>query len=114
MDRVKNFFYYHWDTIILVMISVLVSIGIVFLILFSSGVFFTEVENYNVTAVVTDKDHYTSMYFTRDEELSGSESVSSSDYNNIFIGDFVTIHVSIKEDSKGNLHTFSSYMGKSN
>ena len=131
-----------WDTLccwegwsaVLAVIFALVFVGaIVFFGLYASGAFYDEVENYDFTAQVYDKDHYTTqsvsyitsgksrvpVYHTHhhykimweDGGERGVFEIGEDHYNLIKIGDFVNVHCSVRADKQGELHYYYSFKG---
>ncbi len=145
MDKLEDWFdnfMLFWDTIycwdgwpvVFAVLFSLVFVGvIVFFGLYASGVFYDEVENYDFTAQVYDKDHYTTQlvsYITsgktripvyntyhhykimwEDGGERGTLEVGSDHYHLIKIGDFVNIHCSVRVDKQGELHYYYSFKG---
>ena len=127
-------FWWEWDYLIIPAVILLV-VGFVFLILYANGVFFDEVESYDFTAVVTEKEHYTTqtvshvksgestipVYHThhhykiywKDGEEADAFEVGVEQYDRTNVGDYVNIHCSVREDKQGELHYYY-YNGQGN
>lgn len=129
----NRWWYFHWEEALLIGSIILLVVGMVVLALWSNGVFYDEVENYDFTAQVYDKDHYTTqsvsyitngdthmpVYHTHhhykimweDGGERGALEIGSDHYNLIKIGDFVNIHCSVRADKQGKLHYYYSFKG---
>ena len=129
----NRWWYFHWEEALLIGSIILLVVGMVVLALWSNGVFYDEVENYDFTAQVYDKDHYTTQsvsYITNGDTRTpvyhthhhykimwedggerGALEIGSDHYNLIKIGDFVNIHCSVRTDKQGELHYYYSFKG---
>ena len=90
---------------------------------------YDEVENYDFTAQVYDKDHYTTTSLIKsgdsripvthhhykimweDGKERGVFEIGEDHYNLIKIGDFVNVHCSVRADKQGELHYYYSFKG---
>ena len=127
-------FWWEWEYLLVIFVAVII-VGFILLILYASGVFFHEVENYDFTAVVTEKEHYTTtsvsyimsgkstipvvhthhhykIYWVDGEEADAIE-VGVEQYNRTSVGDFINLHCSVREDKQGELHYYY-YNGQGN
>lgn len=127
-------FWWEWEYLWCVFVVAII-VGFVLLILYASGVFFDEVESYDFTAVVTEKEHYTTqtisyiksgnssipvyhthhhykIYWVDGEEADAIE-IGVEQYNRTNVGDYVNIHCSVREDKQGELHYYY-YNGQGN
>lgn len=135
-DRLGNWFTSAWDWIcdnseilIFILAFAIIFGGLFLIVAYASGAFFDEVENYDFTAVVIDKDHYTTQYVTyvnkmpvvhiqhhyviqwEDGDVRESFEIGVNHYNQIAAGDFINVHCSIREDKQGELHNYYSFKG---
>ena len=132
-EPVCDWLSWNWEGLLLIGLIILFVVGVVVLALWSTGYFYDEVENYDFTAQVYDKDHYTThsvsyitsgksripVYHTNhhykimweDGGERGALEIGEDHYNLIKIGDFVNIHCSVKADKQGELHYYYSFKG---
>ncbi len=130
---VSDWWYFNKEVIIIIIICIAIVGAIGYGIAYASGVFYDEVENYDFTAQVYDKDHYTTQsvsYITsgktripvyntyhhykimwEDGGERGVFEIGSDHYNLIKIGDFVNVHCSVRADKQGELHYYYSFKG---
>ena len=130
---VSDWWFFHWEEVLLVGSIILFAVGMVVLALWSNGAFYDEVENYDFTAQVYDKDHYTTqsvsyitsgktrtpVYHTlhhykimwEDGKERGVLEIGENHYDLIKIGDFVNLHCSVRADKQGELHYYYSFKG---
>ena len=133
LEDIGDWFFEEWPTILIICVIILVIAVMGYAIAYSSGIFFDEVENYDFTAQVYDKEHYTTqsvsyisngkistpVYHTHhhykimweDDEERGVLEIGKNHYDLIKIGDFVNIHCSVKADKQGELHYYYSFKG---
>jgi len=132
-EPIGDWWYYHKEIIITIIIYLAI-IGVMgYAIAYASGAFFEEVENYDFTAQVYNKEHYTTqsvsyisngktstpVYHTHhhykimweDGGERGALEIGEDHYNLIKIGDFVNIHCSVRADKQGELHYYYSFKG---
>lgn len=122
-----------WDRILFILFMISLFVGFILFCLWAGGFFYDEVENYDFTAQVYDKDHYTThsvsyvtsgktripVYHTHhhykvmweNDGERGVFEVGSDHYDLIKIGDFINIHCSVKADKEGELHYYYSFKG---
>ena len=122
-----------WGEIIFILFMISLFAGNLLFCLWAGGYFYDEVENYDFTAQVYDKEHYTTqsvsyitsgktrvpVYHTHhhykvmweDGEERGAFEIGSDHYDLIKIGDFINIHCSVKADKQGELHYYYSFKG---
>ena len=122
-----------WGSIITILVCAALMVGFLLLCLWAGGAFYDEVENYDFTAQVFDKDHYTTTYTSyvttgktripvvntvqhykimwEDGNERGELEVGSDHYNKIKIGDYINLHCSVREDKQGELHYYYSFKG---
>lgn len=127
-------FWWEWEYLWFVLFAAII-VGFVLLVFYSSGVFFDEVESYDFTAVVTEKEHYTTqsvsyitsgktrvpVYHThhhykiywKDGEEANAFEVGVEQYDRTNVGDFINVHCSVREDKQGELHYYY-YNGQGN
>jgi hypothetical protein len=132
-EPVRDWWYWNWEFVIFIIFIVGILIAVVVFALWASGAFYDEVENYDFTAQVYDKDHYTThstsyitsgksripVYHTHhhykimweDGGERGALEIGEDHYNLIKIGDFVNIHCSVRADKQGELHYYYSFKG---
>jgi len=132
-EPVRDWWFWHWESAIFIIFIVGILIAVVVFALWASGAFYDEVENYDFTAQVYDKDHYTThsvsyitsgksripVYHTHhhykimweDVGERGALEIGEDHYNLIKIGDFVNIHCSVRADKQGELHYYYSFKG---
>ena len=132
-EPARDWLYWNWEGLLLIGIVILFVVGIIVLALWSAGYFYNEVESYDFTAKVYDKDHYTTqsisyitsgktrtpVYHTHhhykvmweDGGERGVLEVGSDHYNLIKIGDFINIHCSVRADKHGELHYYYNFKG---
>lgn len=132
-EPVCDWLSWNWEGLLLIGLIILFVVGVVALALWSTGYFYDEVENYDFTAQVYDKDHYTTQsisYITsgktrtpvihthhhykvmwEDGGERGALEIGSKHYDLIKIGDFINIHCSVKADKQGELHYYYSFKG---
>lgn len=132
-EPIGDWWYYYKEIIIAIIICIVVISVMGYGIAYVSGAFYDEVENYDFTAQVYDKDHYTThstsyitsgksripVYYTHhhykimweDGGERGALEIGEDHYNLIKIGDFVNIHCSVKADKQGELHYYYSFKG---
>lgn len=130
-EPVSDWWFWHWETVVSVAVIIIIFVGGVLLVMYASGAFYDEVENYDFTAQVYDKDHYTThsiSYITtgktrvpvththhhykvmwEDNGERGAFEVGSDHYNLIKIGDFINVHCSVRADKQGELHYYYSF-----
>lgn len=133
LEDIGDWFLEAWPTILIICLAILFIGAIGYGIAYASGAFFDEVENYDFTAQVYDKDHYTThstsyitsgksripVYHTHhhykimweDGGERGALEIGEDHYNLIKIGDFVNIHCSVRADKQGELHYYYSFKG---
>lgn len=123
-----------WEEILIIFLVIL-AVGLVLLVIaaavIDSGILYDEVENYDFTAQVYDKDHYTTQVVTyvtsgktripvyntihhykimwEDGNERGELEVGSEHFNKTKIGDFINLHCSVRADKQGELHYYYSY-----
>ena len=132
-EPIRDWCYDYEEIIITIIICIAIFGGIGYCIAYASGAFFDEVENYDFTAQVYDKDHYTThsvTYITsgktrvpvyhahhhykimwEDGGERGALEIGEDHYNLIKIGDFINIHCSVRADKQGELHYYYSFKG---
>ena len=132
-DWWMNITSWDWNEILFILLIIAMAIGFILLCLWAGGYFYNEVENYDFTAQVYDKDHYTTQSISyisngkssmpvihthyhykvmwEDGEERGALEVGSDHYNLIKIGDFINVHCSVRADKKGELHYYYSFKG---
>jgi len=128
-EPVSDWWFFNWEAAVTIIFIAAVLIGIVVLALWASGAFYDEVENYDFTAQVYDKDHYTttSLIKSGDSRIpvthhhykvmweDGGErgvfDVGEDHYDLIKIGDFINVHCSVRADKQGELHYYYSFKG---
>lgn len=128
-EPVSDWWFWHWETTVMTVLMIAVIVGGVLLVMYASGAFFEEVENYDFTAQVYDKDHYTttSLIKSGDSRIPvthhhykimwedggerGTFDVGEDHYDLIKIGDFINVHCSVRADKKGELHYYYSFKG---
>ena len=130
---VRRWWFWHWEEALVIGSILLLVVGMVVLALWSNGAFYDEVENYDFTAQVYDKDHYTTTSTSyiksgdsripvththhhykimwEDGGERGALEIGEDHYNLIKIGDFVNIHCSVRVDKQGELHYYYSFKG---
>ena len=122
-----------WPMFFSIFVVIAFLVGSIWVAMYINGYFYEEVENYDFTAQVYDKDHYTThsvTYITtgktrtpvhhthhhykimwEDGEECGELEIGKEHYNLIKIGDFVNIHCSVKADNDGELHYYYNFKG---
>jgi len=130
-DSVSDWWFWHWETVVFITVIVAVIVGGVLLVMYASGAFYDEVENYDFTAQVYDKDHYTThsvsyigktrtpVYHTHhhykvmweNDGVREAFEVGADHYDLIKIGDFINVHCSVRADKQGELHYYYSFKG---
>lgn len=128
-EPISDWWFWHWEEVLLIGSIILLVVGMVVLALWSNGAFYNEVENYDFTAQVYDKDHYTTTSLIKsgdsripvthhhykimweDGKERGVFEIGEDHYNLIKIGDFVNVHCSVKADKQGELHYYYSFKG---
>ena len=122
-----------WGKIIFILFMISLFAGFLLFCLWAGGYFYDEVENYDFTAQVYDKEHYTTqsvsyitsgktrvpVYHTHhhykvmweDGEERGAFEIGSDHYDLIKIGDFINVHCSVKANKQGELHYYYSFKG---
>lgn len=132
-EPISDWWYDYKEIIITIIICVAIIGGIGYCIAYASGAFFEEVENYDFTAQVYDKDHYITQSISHisngktstpvihthyhykvmweDGEERGALEVGSNHYDLIKIGDFINIHCSVRADKQGKLYYYYSFKG---
>ena len=130
---VRHWFYFNGGDVMVIGVALLFTVMIIFGIAYSCGAFFDEVENYDFTAQVYDKEHYTTqsvsyvssgktsvpVYHTHhhykvmweDGDIRDSFEIGESHFDKIKIGDFINVHCSVKADKKGELHYYYTFKG---
>ena len=125
--------FFHWEEVLLIGSMILFVIGTIVFFLWANGAFYDEVENYDFTAQVYDKDHYTTQsvsYITSSKTRTpvyhthhhykimwedggerGVFEIGSDHYDLIKIGDFINVHCSVRADKQGELHYYYSFKG---
>lgn len=133
LEDIGDWFLDAWPVILTIALAILFIGFVGYCIAYASGAFFDEVENYDFTAQVYDKDHYTTqsvsyitsgktrvpVYHTlhhykimwEDGEERGALEIGEDHYNLIKIGDFVNLHCSVRADKQGELHYYYSFKG---
>jgi len=132
-EPVSDWWFFNWEAVVVIIFIAAVLIGLVVLALWASGAFYDEVENYDFTAQVYDKDHYTTqsvsyitsgktripVYHTHhhykvmweDGGERGTFEIGEDHYDLIKIGDFINVHCSVRADKQGELHYYYSFKG---
>ena len=132
-EPVNDWWFFNWEAVVVIIFIAAVLIGLVVLALWASGAFYDEVENYDFTAQVYDKDHYTTqsvsyitsgktripVYHTHhhykvmweDGGERGTFEIGEDHYDLIKIGDFINVHCSVRADKQGELHYYYSFKG---
>jgi hypothetical protein len=128
-EPISDWWFFHWEEVLLIGSIILFAVGMVVLALWSNGAFYDEVENYDFTAQVYDKDHYTTTSLIKsgdsripvthhhykimweDGKERGVFEIGEDHYDLIKIGDFVNVHCSVKADKQGELHYYYSFKG---
>jgi len=128
-EPVSDWWFFNWEAVVTIICIAGLLIGVVMLTLWASGAFYDEVENYDFTAKVYDKDHYTTTSHIKsgnsripvihhhykvmweDGETRGTFEIGSDHYDLIKIGDFINVHCSVRADKKGELHYYYSFKG---
>lgn len=132
-EPVRDWWLWHGESTIMVALLVAIIVGGVVLMMWASGAFYNEVENYDFTAQVYDKDHYITQSVSyvssgktripvvhthyhykimwEDGEERGVLEIGQNHYNLIKIGDFVNVHCSVRADKQGELHYYYSFKG---
>lgn len=132
-EPVRDWWFFNWESAVVIIFIVAVLTGLVLFVFWASGAFYDEVENYDFTAKVYDKDHYTTqsvsyitsgktrvpVYHTHhhykvmweDGGERGAFDVGEDHYDLIKIGDFINVHCSVKADKQGELHYYYSFKG---
>ena len=122
-----------WGKILFILFMISLLACFILFCLWAGGYFYDEVENYDFTARVYDKEHYTTqsvsyitsgkthipVYHTHhhykvmweDGEERGAFEIGEDHYNLIKIGDFINVHCSVKADKQGELHYYYSFKG---
>lgn len=133
LDGIGDWFFEEWPTILIVCTIILCIGAMGYGITYASGILFDEVENYDFTAQVYDKEHYTTQSISyisngktstpiihthhhykimwEDGGERGELEIGEDHYNLIKIGDFVNVHCSVKADKQGELHYYYSFKG---
>ena len=132
-EPVSDWLFWNWEGLLLIGLIILFVVGVVVLALWASGAFYDEVESYDFTAQVYDKDHYTTQSISyisngksstpiihthyhykvmwEDGGERGAFEVGSDHYDLIKIGDFINVHCSVRADKQGELHYYYSFKG---
>jgi hypothetical protein len=132
-EPVRDWWFWNWEVAVTIIFVVAILIAVAVFGLWASSAFYEEVENYDFTAQVYDKDHYTThsvsyitsgksripVYHTHhhykimweDVGERGALEIGEDHYNLIKIGDFVNIHCSVRADKQGELHYYYSFKG---
>ena len=128
-EPVSDWWFFNWEAVVTIICIAGLLIGVVMLTLWASGAFYDEVENYDFTAKVYDKDHYTTTSHIKsgnsripvihhhykvmweEGETRGTFEIGSDHYDLIKIGDFINVHCSVRADKKGELHYYYSFKG---
>ena len=130
---IRRWFHFNGGAVIIIGLALCIIAATALGIAYVSGAFFDEVENYDFTAQVYDKDHYTTqsvsyitsgktrvpVYHTHhhykvmweDGNVRKSFEVGENHYDLIKIGDFINVHCSVKADKQGELHYYYSFKG---
>lgn len=130
---IHHWFYFNGDAVIIIglVLCIIAATGVG--IAYVSGAFYDEVENYDFTAQVYDKEHYTTQSVSyvssgktrvpvyhihhhykvmwEDGGIRNSFEVGESHFEKIKIGDFINIHCFVKADKKGELHYYYTFKG---
>lgn len=128
-EPVSDWWFFNWEAVVTIICIAGVIIGIAMLALWASGAFYDEVENYDFTAQVYDKDHYTTTSLVKsgnshipvthhhykvmweDGGERGAFEIGKNHYDLIKIGDFINVHCSVRADKQGELHYYYSFKG---
>lgn len=130
---IRRWLHFNGADIIVIGLALCLLAGMILGVAYTAGAFFDEVENYDFTAQVYDKEHYTTqsisyitsgenripVYHTHhhykimweDRDVRDSFEVGESHFDKIKIGDFINVHCSVKVDKKGELHYYYSFKG---
>jgi hypothetical protein len=132
-DWWMNITSWDWNEILFILLIIAMATGFILLCLWAGGYFYDEVENYDFTAQVYDKEHYTTQSVSyisngktrtpvihtyhhykvmwEDGGERGVLEVGSNHYDLIKIGDFINVHCSVRADKQGELHYYYSFKG---
>lgn len=128
-EPVSDWLFWNWEGLLLISLVILFVVGMVVLALWSTGYFYNEIESYDFTAKIYDKDHYTTTSLIKsgdaripvthhhykimweDNGKRGVLEIGSDHYDLIKIGDFINVHCSVRADKQGELHYYYSFKG---